>query len=380
MSPAPEPTPRRHDNDWLNVGAMVVIFFFHCAKYFDAYFFHVKNPEVSRAATLFVIFTAQWVMPLFFLLSGMSSRYSLRARSGGRYLANRFRRLFIPLAFGVVVVLVPVQVWVEQAARGTFKGSFWEFYPHYFDGFYAFGGNFAWMGFHLWYLEALFLFTLLTYPLFLLLKRERFQGFLAGAGTFFRNNGAVFLLAIPLFGVEMLVNLWPQGIGMRVFGGWPLPSYLLIFLYGYLMALDPGFREGMIRTRFLALGLGVVTASLILFVPSGQGPAGDGTPYAVVNWVRSVNSWSWLVAIVGFGGRYLDFETGFLGRAREAVLPFYILHQSVIVVVGYYLMTWQAGPGLKYLVLAGSSLAIILLIYELLVRRVKVLRFLFGMR
>lgn len=378
--PAAEPTARRHDNDWLNVGAMVVIFFFHCARFFDAYGWHVKNPQVSPAAGLFVGITAQWIMPLFFLLSGMSSRYSLRSRSGRDYLGNRFRRLFIPLAFGVFVVLVPVQVWIERVTGSAFQGSFWEFYPHYFEGFYAFGGNFAWMGFHLWYLEMLFLYTLLTYPLFALLKRERFQGFLAGLGRFFQTNGAVFLLAIPLFGVEMLVNLQPEGIGLRDFGGWSPLSYLLIFVYGYAMGPDPGFREGMLRTRYLALGLGLLTTWLMFFVPADLGPVNSGGAYTLANWVRAFNSWTWLVAIVGFGARYLNFETRFLGRAREAVLPFYVLHQSVIVVVAFYLLGWSAGPGLKYPVLAGSSLVIILLLYELAVRRVGMLRFLFGMR
>ncbi len=136
----------------------------------------------------------------------------------------------------------------------------------------------------------------------------------------------------------------------------------------------------MIRSRFPALGLGVLTASLILFVPSGQSPVSDGTPYAVVNWVRSFNSWTWLIAIVGFGGRRLNFETGFLLRAREAVLPFYILHQTVIVVLGYYLIAWSAQAPVKYLTLASSSFLIILLIYEFGVRRIKPLRFLFGMK
>ncbi len=60
-------------------------------------------------------------------------------------------------------------------------------------------------------------------------------------------------------------------------------------------------------------------------------------------------------------------------------MPFYILHQTVIISIGYYVVQWTAGVGIKYLVISSTSLVTIMVIYEI-VRRVNVLRFLFGMR
>lgn len=371
---------RRYDNDWLTVGAMLMIFFFHCARFFNFEDWHVKNNQLDHGMTLFVAIVAQWIMPLFFILSGISSCYSLQTRTIGRYIGNRIKRLVIPLIFGTFILLIPVQVWIERVSHGQFEGGFIEFYPHYFEGFYAFGGNFAWMGLHLWYLEMLFIFTLVTLPLFLFLKKEKFQGLISGATAFFAKNGAIFLFGIPLFLMESLVNLQPKGVGIRAFGGWSPPSYLVFFVTGFLLALDSRYREAMERLRFTALALGLLTTGLMFFFPVNTAPLGDFVSYSLTVFCRSFNSWFWLVAVLGFGSRYFNFNNERLNYAREAVLPFYILHQSVIVTIGFYMADWEMGVMVKYVVLSTLSFIVIIAIYNLLIRRFNALRFLFGMK
>jgi glucan biosynthesis protein C len=371
---------RHYDNDWLTVLAMLMIFFFHCARFFNFEDWHVKNNQLDQGMTLFVAIVAQWIMPLFFVLSGISSCYSLNSRTTDRYIGNRFRRLVIPLVFGTFILLVPVQVWIERVSHAQFDGSFIEFYPYYFKGLYAFGGNFAWMGLHLWYLEMLFVFTLLTLPLFILLRKEEIQQRITGAAAFFARRGAIFLLGIPLFLTEMVVDLQPEGMGIRSFGGWSPLSYLIFFLTGVLLALDSRFREAMTRHRFISLALGLLTTSLMYFFPVDLAPYGDSVAYSLTVFCRSFNSWFWLVALLGFGGRFFNFTNEILKYAREAVLPFYILHQTVIVVIGFYLSDWETSVMVKYLMLSTLSFAVIIAIYDLLIRRIKALRFLFGMK
>jgi len=373
--------PARHyDNDWLTVLAMLMIFFFHCARFFNFEDWHVKNNQLDQGMTLFVAIVAQWIMPLFFILSGISSCYSLASRTTVRYIGNRFRRLVIPLIFGTFILLVPVQVWIERVSHAQFAGSFIEFYPHYFDGFYAFGGNFAWMGLHLWYLEMLFVFTLLTLPLFILLKKERIQQRISGAAVFFARRGAIFLFGIPLFLMEMLVNLQPEGVGIRSFGGWSPLSYLVFFVTGFLLTLDSRYREAMERSRSISLALGLLTTGLMYFFPIELAPYGDAVAYSLTIFCRCFNSWFWLVAFLGFGSRFFSFNNVILKYAREAVLPFYILHQTVIVVIGFNIAGWKTSVMVKYLTLSTLSFAAIIAIYELLVRRLNALRFVFGMK
>ncbi|UCD81949.1 MAG: acyltransferase [Desulfobacterales bacterium] len=371
---------RQYDNDWLTVAAMLTIFFFHCARFFNFEDWHVKNNQLDQGMTLFVAIVAQWVMPLFFILSGISSFYSLESRTTVRYIGNRFRRLVIPLTFGTFILLIPVQVWIERVSHGQFDGSLIEFYPHYFEGLYAFGGNFAWMGLHLWYLEMLFIFTLLIFPLFALLTKERIQERVSRTAGFFAKKGAIFLFGIPLFLMEMLVNLQPEGVGTRGFGGWSPFSYLVFFVTGFLLALDSRYRETMERSRFIALALGLLTTGLMFFFPVNTAPLGYFVSYSLTVFCRSFNSWVWLVALLGFGSRYFNFNNEILKYAREAVLPFYILHQTVIVTIGFYMIDWEMGIMVKYLLLSTLSFVVIIGIYDLLIRRFNALRFLFGMK
>lgn len=371
---------RRDDNDWITVLAMLCVFFFHCARFFNYEDWHVKNNQLSEGMTLFVAIVVQWIMPLFFILSGISSYYSLNSRKIGRYIGNRVQRLVIPFIFGTFVLLVPVQVWIERSSHAQFNGTFLEFYPHYFEGFYAFGGNFAWMGLHLWYLEILFVFTLLTFPLFILLKKEKIQELISGAAAFFAKNGAIYLFGTPFFLMELLVNLQPHGAGFRAFGGWSLFSYLIFFVMGFLIAFDSRYREAVERLRFTSLALGLVTTSWMFFFHIDLAPLGDFGKYIVTFFFRAFNSWFWLAAILGFGSKYLNFNNKVLEYAREAALPFYILHQTVIVVIGFYIANWETSVMVKYITLSTVSFIVVIATYDLLIKRVKVVRFLFGMK
>jgi len=249
---------RRYDIDWLRVLAMLMIFFFHCARFFDRDGWQVKNPELSFGFTVFVAVVAQFIMPLFFLLSAMSAWYALGRRTNREYLGERFKRLVVPLIFGIFVI-VPPQVYLERFSQGPFNGSFFGFLPHYFDGLYGFGGNFPWMGLHLWYLEMLFLFSLITLPLFRFLQTGSGQGFVSRVAGLCAKPGGALLFVIPIALMEMLVNIQPKGIGFRDFGGWSPLTYLVFFLLGAVMSADPRFRKGVERGMIPALALLIVT-------------------------------------------------------------------------------------------------------------------------
>ncbi len=366
---------RRHDIDWVRVLGMLMVFLFHCARFFDQEDWHAKNNQLSFGMTVFVGVVSQWIMPLFFVLSGMSSCYALSYLRAGRYLWARVKRLVVPLMFGIFTQ-IPLQVYIERVSHGQFSGSFFEFFPHYFDGFYGFGGNFAWMGLHLWYLEMLFIFSLLLLPFFLWLRKDATRRRTSGAVAFLNKPGGIFLLALPLALMEILGNLQPDGIGVRAWGGWNILSHMSFFVSGYVLATDAQFRPTLERHRMSALAMGVIATSVgYLLIQSGF----SSYEYSF-SFLRAFNSWCWLVAILGFGSRHLDFDNRALKYANEAVLPFYILHQTVIVTIGFFIADWDAGVMVKYLLLSMSSFIIIIAVYDLTVRRVNMLRFLFGMK
>ena len=234
---------RRYDIDWIRIFGMATIFFYHCGRFFNLEDWHVKNNALSPAITIILAVLGIWMMPLFFMISAISSYYSLTKRSPQQYILERFKRLIIPLIFGTLVIIVPVQVYIERVSHGQFSSSFIDFYPHYFDGLYAFGGNFAWMGLHLWYLEVLFIFSMLTLPLFVIGIQKKSSRIFSYVYSFFTKPGAIFLLAIPLILMEMFVGQYRDNIiGLQDFGGWSLLTYLVFFITGFFLSLDPKFK------------------------------------------------------------------------------------------------------------------------------------------
>jgi glucans biosynthesis protein C len=365
---------RRYDIDWLRVLAIVTVFLFHCARFFNFEDWHVKNNQTSLGMSIFDSFIVLWIMPLFFILSGMSSYYSLNFRSGGQFFLSKVKRLIIPLIFGIFI-LVPPQVYIERISHSQFDGSFISFYPHYFDGFYGFGGNFAWMGLHLWYLLFLFIFSLLTLPLFLYLRKR--QNFASKLASFFNKPATIFLPVMLLALLEALVSLQPNGIGIKAFGGWSLVLYLVFFIYGYFMANDPKFKLSMEKNRFISLVFGIILS--ILLITSWYSSHFHWIDKHLGYLLRTFSSWAWIITILGFGSKHLNFNNKILRYTNESVLPFYILHQSVIVTIGFYVAGWNIGIPLKYLIISTSSFAVIAILYELVIRRVNLFRFLFGM-
>ena len=94
--------------DWIKVLATLVVFLYHCSMFFNQFAWHVKNNIVNHTYILaFTLAVSAWIMPVFFVISGIGTVFSLRSRSGSKYLKERFSRLGIPLLFGVLILSPP---------------------------------------------------------------------------------------------------------------------------------------------------------------------------------------------------------------------------------------------------------------------------------
>jgi hypothetical protein len=94
----------------------------------------------------------------------------------------------------------------------------------------------------------------------------------------------------------------------------------------------------------------------------------------------SIAIWSWVAFMLSVGAKYLNFGGKAVAYGNEAVLPFYIFHQTIILSVGWFVIRLNLGILPKYLIIAVCSFVIVMLLYEGLARRFNVVRFLFGMR
>ena len=364
--------------DWLRVLAMVGIFLFHNARFFD-YFsdWVVKNASTSLGASVLVGFMDGWIMPLFFLIAGAGTYYSLKSRRARQFIQERGLRLLIPLIFGMFVIVVP-QAYFEAVSHGEQLAgySFFQIYGLYLQTL----PELNW--FHLWFLVYLFIFSIITLPIFLS-RSSTGRSVISRLAMAFNKPWALILLLVLSIAI-VHIFLYPAGyFGHRYLGGWNMVAYLLFYIYGYLIFASPRIMEAIKKLTWAAIAGGIVFSGALVFLTDQIADPTvhfGTTTFVIAQIVQALNSWCWLLAILGLGSRFLNRNNRFLSYANEAVLPFYILHQTIILSIGFFVVQWSMGIPLKYLIISTSSFAAIMAIYDLLVRRFNVLRFLFGMR
>ncbi len=371
--------------DWLRVLATVMVFLFHSAHFFDTLDWHVKNAEKSNGLTTVLIFVFFWIMPLFFLLAGSASLFSLNRRSGGQFARSRLKRLMVPFIFGALV-LIPPQKFLEAVFKHGYEGNFFQFLGKFFRGEFLWIDTslrfFGHYGHHLWFLGFLAVFSLVTIPLFKQLRKPAGRRFIHNLGNRLARPGRIFLLFLPLVAVQFALRpLAPDYLNWADAVYW-----MLFFLYGYLVFAAPRLQETLLKHRFVALAAGIlaflsISAWSIIDNAAFMQMAFRPTftlPYLAFTALCSFNTWAWLMCIMGMGKRYLDNPSPFLEYANQAVLPFYVLHQTVVLVLGYWVIQSNLSIPAKLGIIVAASFVFIMVLFEI-IRRVPALRFLFGM-
>jgi glucans biosynthesis protein C len=390
---------RRGELDLLRALVVVGLVLFHTTVIFGAGEFPVKAARESAVATAFLAFGATWGMPLLFVISGMGIWYSLRSRGPAAFMWQRLRRLLVPLVVGVLT-LVPLQLYLglrRSGEAGSFAGFYRRFlevrpsldFPFVVKG--AAGGTFE-TG-HLWFLVCLLGFSLALLPGFVLLRRPAGLRLVGRLGGLAARPGVVLLLGLPLAAVEL-----PLGSEVG-HAAWNRYSYALLLAYGYLAAADARIGEAMARQWRPAMA-----GAVLLFAAAGPlfaAASSHSDPFTATDWrslafrlLKSVDGWLWVVALLGWGRSRATFrQRRGAGRgdaaavvrragayANEAVLPFYVLHEPVIVVVACAVLPWRIGALAQILLISLTSLAVTLLVYDLGIRRTPITRWLFGLK
>jgi glucan biosynthesis protein C len=377
MTPKSHALPRRHELDWLRVLALLGVFLYHSLRFFDPEDWHLKNAILHPGLAPLMKFFELWGMPLLFTISGAAVYYSMGGRTVRNFLRSRAARLLVPLGVGILTHSM-WQVYLERSSHGLFAGSFIEFVPRYFKGLYGFGGNFAWMGLHLWYLEVLFVFSLILLPVFVWLRKGKGKGLLSSLTDALRFPGGVYLLAAPLM---LIALLDPSAIlTARAFGGSSIAAYLLFFLNGFLVVSNGRLYESIRKTRSISLGAGLAATALIGAAYFRIGEPVFGTAYyAALISACGLCSWLWVLTFLGFAAGRLRSPSRFLIYSNEAALPFYILHQPVLLAFATVVIPSSIPDVMKWALLAAGALAASVGAYEWLIRRKGAVRFLFGL-
>ena len=354
---------RRYDLDWLRVLAILSVFVYHSTRFFNLGDWHVKNAVTYAGVQAFESFMEIWMMPLVFLISGASIFYAMNKGGAGIFFKDKILRLLIPLLVAMFTY-ASLQIYLERISHGQFSGSYFAFLPHYFEGVYldvGSEGNFAFHGMHMWYVMILFIYCVIFYPLFRWWKGSG-RAVLDKLGDILASPSTLWLaLAFPiiLLGLGIQDTDWEFGAG-----GWGFLYYIFFLLYGFVIVSHERLQANIKRMRWFHLILGLVFSAGRVFInANAANPAIQPFEGTFSGLLYVMSACTLLPAFLGFGMQYLTSNTAFLRYAGEAVLPFYILHQTVLLIIGYFVVQWAIPDLAKWMVIFLSSFLVIVAIY-----------------
>tara|TARA_R110000782_G_scaffold153296_2_gene245789 strand:+ start:1610 stop:2764 length:1155 start_codon:yes stop_codon:yes gene_type:complete len=384
MSELPE-NSRRHDIDALRVIAFSLLILYHVGMFYVLdWGWHVKSAYQSEWLQLPMLLVNQWRMSLLFIISGLAISFVWSRYSPGRFALQRSVRLLVPLIFGMAFV-VSAQCYYEALGKGIIDEGYLKFMGQYltFQDFpgEAWGGEeqIVWTWNHLWYLPYLWFYTMLLIPLARLL-----DGPLAGFRRWFQSLRGIWIILVPLLPLMIYGSfIFPRFpyISHGLLDDWYAHAmYFTFFFIGYLVGRDPGFWAELARMRKATLAFAIVFF-ILLVVRNELMP--EDAPFLLEKasaLVTYSNRWLWIVTIFGWGHHLLNRPMKWLTYATEAVFPWYILHQSIIIVAGANLAKLSLGPIVEPILVLTSTIAGCLLMHEFIIRRIRFLHPFFGLK
>lgn len=364
--------------DWLRIGAFAILILYHTAMVFTPWGFHVKTAEPVEWLSIAMMISNPWRLTLLFVVSGYASR-ALFAKSGGvtKFLASRTSRLLIPLVFGMAV-MVPPQSWVELTTQHHYAHGFGYFMLFDYFRFDTLDGIFlpAWN--HLWFVAYLFTYTAALSLLLLVPRPARLQHW------FDATFGGWCALVLPtiylILSQVVFFHRWTDTQDL-IHDGVAHLAYFPAFLFGFGLAGSPRVLAAFARwwkpAAMLAILSYVFGAGVEVAYPGDLVPPqwlGDQMLVA-----HQIQAWTAVAALIGVAERYLNRNAAVRPMLTEAVFPFYLIHQTIIVLVEYALKPLGLGAAAEFAILVVATVAGCWTFY-LIGREVNWLRPLIGLR
>lgn len=354
---------RRYYIDNLRWLAILFLFIYHTCMVWNNfgegfYVWGGGNAILSCVITFFYPI----YMPLLFCLAGVSTKYALGKRSYNEYIRERFLRLGLPFLTGLLL-LVPVQTYFAEIFHNGYTGSYLQQYVLFFSKFTdltGYSGGFT--PAHLWFI--LFLLIISIIGLFIIRIIEKMN-----------INKIIEKCNFILMVLISILLLWLTTPILEQLAGKSIVKYLVCFLLGYFFMADDRIVNVCKRYWYITGGMYLILNIYHLIMYSFFGFI-SGPLYNLL--VASV-SWLGILSIIGAGRRWLNFSNKLTLYFTKASYPYYILHQTILVAVAYFVIKYLSGVVLQFVVIVIVSFLFTALMYEI-VRKIPYLRWILGIK
>ena len=357
--------------DWLKVIVVLGVFAYHAAQPFVLTSWIVVAEEKSLLLSALAGLGYLFGMPLMFLLAGAASWAALQGTTVVAYARKRLR-LVLPLVAGFAI-LSPLQAWIGASTRGESIGPLHFAVRYWTDAELPLGPTwFGDYGYHLWFIAFLLVYALVSLPL---LVRLRAQPPL--------RPTAAWMVTLPIAG--LIIGQVPLRVAFPAYRDWAdFAMWLAYFLAGAALLARPAVLQSIAGRGLVMVVPGILlAAAMIPLFQDGSGMTLESSPtfdaaslgYIVV---RTVIGACWVVVAVAIGSRWFDGRGAQAREASRLVLPFYVLHHPIVVVVAAVVVPLSLPMGLSFVTILAVA-GLLTLGACLAAARQSALRVLFGM-
>ena len=300
-----------------------------------------------------------WFMPLLFLLAGVSARYALEKRPAKEWFRARTRKLLVPATVGLFVFQWMTGYFNTAVANAEelinvpqpFKFMLW-----------AVSGTGP-----LWFIQDLWLFSLLLLLVRKLDARDRFRNWCGKIGI----APVILLGVLSWLGMQtMIAHPRPESLDGLVNLYKPL-FYFLQFLIGYFVFSHDRVQDLLGKLWAPLMGCAVVAGGVLVVTTFGQD---NTTPQYLGGPLNCLYGWLMCLAMMGWFKAKFDQTGAFAGYMTRSSFGLYIVHYLVVASLGYMMRTYtQLPPFAMYAILTVAVFTLSPLLYELL-KRIPVVR------
>lgn len=372
--------------DWLRVLVFGLLILYHVGMlYAEGWGWHYKSSYSSKFLTNIMLWSNQWRMSLLFLISGAAVSFLLAKQSWWQFIRKRVVILLLPLVFGMLVVVVP-QVYVEANTKGLIDcPNYWHFWYAYLNQNSPEFANHKTIGAmhltwnHLWFLPYLFAYSLIIWAIYPLLNHvwlSPLWRWLADKTTM----PIVIILPILISYVLGVLLDEDNPVTHNFVQDWfNHARSLLVFLIGFVLVRMPFIWNRFSSLRWCFLLTAIFTYAYILFSFNG-GSLGDGVVASIIKrlfW--TANGWFWMLTLIAWAQYWFTFSNPLLKYLNRAVYCFYILHQTLIIVIAYLLVPMKLGGVMEPILIIVSVVITCVISYEA-IRRLALIGALLGVQ